>query len=236
MSRLTIGRTVGALFLAAFLCYGLGGLLVESVIGADDAGQALAEHSFRVRVGGLLMLTNSVVVVAIGVLVYDVLRPHDRRVARVYLVARGFEASVLSLGVVSVLLLAPRASGPGTGSAFTSDAALRGVLVAANDLTFHVAMLGLCVGSVLFCASIGRHRLVPAWLAWWGVLGYAVFGVGAALEILGVPVGVALATPGGLFEVALGAVLLRRGFPETATSCEDRPARVDPPIAFEARD
>lgn len=223
MTRLASGRVVGALFLMAFLCYGLGGLLVASVTGADDVLGAVGENASRIRVGGLLMLANSVVVVAIGVLVHDVLRPHDRRVAVAYLLARGFEATVLSMGVIALLLLVPLADGSGLRprSPSASGAGLTDTLVGANDVAFHVAMLGLAFGSVLFCAVLIRHALVPRWLAWWGLLGYAVFGLGAVFEVLGLPVGVVLAMPGGLFEVALGVVLLRRGFATTWAADDD---------------
>ena len=45
-------------------------------------------------------------------------------------------------------------------------------------------------------------------------MGYAVLAAGALLELAGLAVGLVLATPGGLFEVALGLILLARGFLE----------------------
>lgn len=207
MTSLALGRLVGALFLLAFLCYGIGGLLVTSVTSADDVLASVSAQEPRLTSGALLMLANSVVVVAIGVLVREVVRRYDALVATAYLVARGVEATVLAVGVVAVLVLVPVAAAPG------ADAALATALRAANDVGFQVAMLGLALGSVLLCRALLRYGLVPRWLAVGGVVGYATFGLGAALEILGMPVGVALAVPGGLFEVAFGIFLLRHGFP-----------------------
>jgi hypothetical protein len=42
--------------------------------------------------------------------------------------------------------------------------------------------------------------------------GYAIFFAGYALDILGLDVGLLLAIPGGLFEVALAIWLIARGF------------------------
>ena len=57
MSNRTTGRIVGALFLAAFVCYGVGSALVDRPVGAA------------------LMLLNSVVVATIGALVFGIFRP-----------------------------------------------------------------------------------------------------------------------------------------------------------------
>lgn len=65
---------------------------------------------------------------------------------------------------------------------------------------------------VLFCRVLLRARLVPRAIAVWGVVGYAVFLLGAVLEVLGYGVGVALSVPGGLFEIALGVLLIAKGF------------------------
>ena len=50
-------------------------------------------------------------------------------------------------------------------------------------------------------------------LAIYGLAGYAIFLVGAILEILGHNVGVALSIPGGVFEIAFGVLLIAKGFP-----------------------
>jgi hypothetical protein len=72
--------------------------------------------------------------------------------------------------------------------------------------------MSLGLGSVLMCGSLLRTRLVPRWLAVWGVVGYAIFLAGAIAELLGIPIGIALSIPGGLFELVLGIWLLVKGF------------------------
>lgn len=65
--------------------------------------------------------------------------------------------------------------------------------------------------------SSSGHGLVSRFLAAWGFAGYRVFLAGAVLEILGYPLGVLLAIPGGLFEVFLGIWLLVKGLPAAGT-------------------
>jgi hypothetical protein len=175
MSLRMTGRIVGVLFLAAFFCYGV--------------GSALADRA----VGPALMLLNSVVVATIGVLVFRVFRRPHPRTSATYLIARGFEAILLAVGVVGLVSM---------GSAEI------------NNLAYQGAMLGLGVGSVPFCRALLRDQFVPRWLAVWGMVGYALLAAGALIELVGLAVGLVLAIPGGLFEVALGVILVARGFPE----------------------
>ncbi|ONI89191.1 hypothetical protein ALI22I_16955 [Saccharothrix sp. ALI-22-I] len=177
MSSRAIGRAVGALFLLAFVVYIAG----EALIGVSE-------------VGALLMLVDSAVVAAIGVLVFPVLKPHDEVTAHAYLIGRAVEAVMLAVGVVFLLLLMPLG----------------------NHYSYQIAMMSVGTVGVLFCRVLFRARLVPRFLAVWGMAGYAVFLVGAALEVLGYGVGVALSVPGGLFEIALGVLLIVKGFPAHA--------------------
>ena len=183
MSSRAIGRVMGALFLLAFVAYGGGSALVVSGSRA------------QVAAGALLMLVNCAVVAGIGVLAFPVLRPHGELTAHAYLVGRALEAALLAVGVVFVLL--PASAGLGA---------------VGNHYSYQVAMMSVGAVGVLFCRVLLRARLVPRPIAVWGVVGYAVFLLGAVLEVLGHGVGVALSVPGGLFEVALGALLIAKGF------------------------
>lgn len=178
---------MGSLFLTAFVAYLSGSALVATAAAADH-------HNGRLAAGAVLMLLNSAVVASIGVLALPVLRRHDGAAAYVYLVARVVEAVLLAVGVVLVLAQ---------------------VAPVGNDDAYQTGMIALAIGGVVFCRVLWRARLVPRLLAGWGLVGYAVFGLGAVLELAGVPVGLVLSVPGGLFEVALAVVLIARGFGPT---------------------
>ncbi|MBM7075179.1 DUF4386 domain-containing protein [Micromonospora humida] len=188
MSLRVAGRWAGAFFLSAFVAYGVG-----SALAGRPAGAAL-------------VLANSVLVAAIGALVFRALRRPHPGVAWGYLVARGAEAFLLTAGLV---LRARYGDG-------------------AADLAYQLAMLSLGLGSLPLCLALARRRWLPRWFAGWGAAGYALLAAGAAAELAGVGIGVAPAAPGGLFEIAFGLLLLVRGFaPATAAS----PATVAGPTA-----
>ena len=104
--------------------------------------------------GAALMLLNSAFVIGIGVLMFPILRAHNKAIAAGYLGTRIFEGVVLAIGVVSLIVL--------TGSA----------AIHANSVFYNVAEAGLGIGSLFFCALLFRTGLVPRFLAVWGFIGY----------------------------------------------------------------
>ncbi|MFI0793868.1 DUF4386 domain-containing protein [Micromonospora rubida] len=170
------GRCVGAFFLLAFVSYGIGSAL---------AGQFA---------GAALVVLNSAMVAAIGVLAFRVLRRPRPGAAWAYLVARGAEAFLLTAGIVLL-------DSVGAGAA---------------DFAYQAAMLSLGLGSLPFCLALNRQRWLPRWLAIWGFTGYALLATGAAAELMGAGIGLVLAVPGGLFEIVFGLLLLARGFAPSA--------------------
>ena len=215
MSSRATGRIVGALFLVAFIAYGGGSALIDAGAGTPAVLADVADHQLLISAGALLMLVNSVVVAGIGILVFPVLRKHHEISAHTYLVTRVFEAVVMAVGVLFLLLLIPLGkeyadAGAGDAPALSS---LARVAQEGNLYAYQIAMMVLGVGALMFCRVLLRERLVPRFLAVWGMVGYAIFSAGAVLEVLRYGVGLALSVPGGLFEVALGVLLVVKGFP-----------------------
>lgn len=198
---------IGLLLLGAFVTYAGGTALVNSVLAADDPASALATGEVALRFGAILMLADALFVAVIGVLLYAVGRGIGERVAVGYLATRIFEAVGLAVGVVFVLLPVTLA-----GQEVGDVAALAAVAGQGNAIAYRIAMIALGLGSVPFWFLAYRARLIPRFLAALGMAGYAIFSTGYALDVLGLDVGLLLAIPGGLFEVALGIWLIARGF------------------------
>jgi hypothetical protein len=171
------------------------------------AGNGLATSAggpATLAIGALLMLLNSAAVVALGVLFFPVLESHGHRTALGYLASRIVEAVFLAAGVMSLLVLLPAGHQAGAG-----DPALA---LRANATAYQVAMTSLGSGGIFLCALLLRTGLIPRFLAAWGLAGYAIFLAGAVAELFGYHIGLMLAVPGGLFELAFGFWLIGRGF------------------------
>lgn len=198
-------RIAGALFLAAFGAYGTGAFLVDSVLSRAQPMAMLVSGDLRLPIGAVLMLVNSAIVAAIGVLLLPALRRVSPLTAHGYLATRLFEAILLAFGAVALLALLPLSRATGGTDAPAMLQALQG-------MAYQVAMAGLGFGSLFLCAALYRARLVPPPLALAGLAGYGIFLIGALTEMFGLGWGVILSIPGGLFELAFGIWLIARGF------------------------
>lgn len=219
-SRSTYSRLIGALFLLGFLSYGVGFALVTSVTGAPDFLATVSAHQTILVFGAFLMLLNSVVDVGKGVLFFPILENHGKRTALAYLAAMIVEVVLLAVGVLALLMIVPIAQqGVVAGQAGAGWAKALGALaVQSNTMAYQIAEMALGLGGIFLCSLLFRTRLIPRFLAMWGVIGYAILVVGTIAEIFGIHIGLVLSIPGGLFELALGFWLLIKGFESNAYS------------------
>ena len=167
-----------------------GGLVLSAFL-LYGIGSALVDEP----IGLVLALANSVAVATVGVIGFRLLRLHHPRAGATYLAARIAEAVLLGGGVVLYSLF---------------DVA------EADNTGYLLGMIALGVGSVPFWLVVGRGPWLSRRFALWGIVGYVALAAGALLELTtGRDVVIIASLLGGLFEVAVGIRLLRRGFATT---------------------
>jgi hypothetical protein len=88
--------------------------------------------------------------------------------------------------------------------------------VQANLYAYHIAMTTLGIAGFMLCYVSYRVKLVPRWLAGWGIVGYVTILGGSVLEVLGYPLTSMHTIPGGLWEVFIGVWLIVKGFNPSA--------------------
>ena len=207
--RMTYSRLIGALFIAGFVVYGAGFGLSSSVIGAPDFLSTISAHQTTLVLGAFLMMLVAPVDVGKAILFYPIVENHGKRTALAYLAAMIVEVVLLSLGALCLLMLVPLGqSAVGAGAA----QALGSLLTEASTMAYQISQLSLGIGAFFLCWLLFRTRLIPQWLAGWGVIGYVLHVAGAIAEIFGIPISLILLIPGGLFELALAFWLLIKGF------------------------
>jgi hypothetical protein len=90
--------------------------------------------------------------------------------------------------------------------------ALSAVTVQGSQYAYAIGMSALGVSGLMLCYTLYRSKLVPRFLAIWGIVGYAVIFVGMLSEIMGSGLGLMSSLPGGLWEVFMGGWLVAKGF------------------------
>jgi len=107
--------------------------------------------------------------------------------------------------------------------------ALGSLAVQSNATVYQIAEMMLGIGGVFLCSLLFRTRLIPRFVAMWGLIGYAILMTGSIAEIFGIHIGLVCSIPGGLFELALAFWLLTKGFdPKVYNALRDSPTAATP--------
>jgi hypothetical protein len=228
-SRMWTSRLIGALFLAGFLLYGTGSILVNSVVDGPDFLAGVGATQTTLALGAFLMIATTAVDIGKAVIFFPVLERHGKRTAVAYLATMVFEMALMTVGVLALLMIIPLADQAATGQLDPGIAQSLGSLaVDANQTAYQIGQLALAFGALFLAALLFRTRLVPRWLAVLGLVGYATHLAGAASEIFGLSIGLVLLIPGAIFELALPAWLLTKGF--TPAAYDGPPVAPAPPV------
>ncbi|MCX6134804.1 MAG: DUF4386 domain-containing protein [Ignavibacteriales bacterium] len=214
----TTARIVGAVYLAGFVVGIVGNTLIQSILGAPIHLSTVSAHSMTLAIGAVLWLMAVAGDVAHGVLMFPVLKQHNERIAVGYLSFRIIDAVFIAVMVLFMLLQIPL--GREYLKAAAAEAhhlqALSNVSVQASLYAYDIAMSVLGIAGLMLCYTFYRTKLIPRWIAVWGLAGYAIIFFGMVSEIMGSGLGLVSSIPGGLWEVFVGVWLIFRGFYSTA--------------------
>jgi len=214
----TTARVVGVVYLAGFVV-GIGGnILIQSILGAPNHLATVSASSMTVAIGALLWLMAVAGDTAHGVLMFPVLKQHSERIAFGYLAARIVDAVFIAVMVLFLLLQIP------LGSEYLKAAAsntfylqaLSTVSVQASQYAYAIGMSAVGLAGLMLNYMFYRAKLVPRWIAVWGLVGYAIIFCGMVSEVMGSGLGLVSSLPGGLWEVFIGVWLIAKGFNSSA--------------------
>jgi len=214
----TTARVVGVVYLAGFVV-GIGGdILIQSILGAPDYLSTVSANSMTMAIGAMLWLMAVVGDAAHGVLMFPVLKQHNERIAVGYLAARIVDAIFIAVMVLFILIQIPL--GGEYMKAAAPDAstlqALGTLFTQAQLYAYEIGMSALGLSGLMLCSTLYRAKLVPRWLAVWGLVGYAIIFCGMVSAVMGSGLGDVSSIPGGLWEVFIGVWLIAKGFNASA--------------------
>lgn len=216
MTRSTNARIAGATFLV-YIAVGLAGLRLWSraTAGAGVTEQlaGLAQHATDARFSILLTLAGNLSALVLAVTLYAITREQDADVAMIGLTCRVAEGicGMDFSRTLGLLWLATATDAAGL------DAGARSALGAyflKMEGSFNASATFFAIGSTLFSWLLLRGRMVPAGLAWLGVLASILLVVYLPLQLAGLLRGAVtqyIWLPMLLFEVSLGLWLIVKG-------------------------
>ena len=183
-----IAVTVGILFFFQLITFLIGSSLIETYL-AGNAGRA------SLTMGVLLEMAAGLAVVAIGILMYRVLKTVDRKLALGYPIMRVLEFAISA--ILAGYLLSQLQEFP-------------------NHLLWVYIPTG--IGGLILNYLLFTSRMIPRPIAVLGLVGYALLLLVVPLDLAGTVeegsgVGLVLLAPGGLYEfVILPIWLIAKGF------------------------
>jgi hypothetical protein len=199
----------------------LGGLWLESMIGAPDYLVELSSQKAQAVFAVLLELINGLCVLGIAALIFPILRRDNEGLALSYVVLRLIEAVLIVAAVISPLaLIALSEEYAAAGTADVSHLPASGAVFQAARTVLAGQLLGIFFGlaALVLFYLLYRTRLVPRFISIWGLLAAASVLTWNLLETFGVHVsfGMVLALPIILNELFLGIWLIFKGFDPAA--------------------
>ena len=211
--------TAGILYITGTVAGVLSLGLSAPVRDAGDPFAAAAEHSGVVVTGALLVLVMGLSLAFVPVVLFPVLRRVDEVLAIGYLIMRGaVEAACYVILAIGWLLLVPLGEAISAGPGTASPAGVRlGSLVIDDDAVNAVQTLVFCLGATMFYVLLYRSRIVPRWIAVWGLVAiplyvvadllamYAVIGANSSQQVL-------MFMPLAVQEMVLAVWMIARGF------------------------
>jgi hypothetical protein len=219
----TTAIIVGIVYIAGFVVGIPGSGLIQSILSGPDQLATVSARSMLLALGAILWLLTAVGDAAHGVLMWPVLKPRSERLAIGYLASRIIDAVFLALYVLFVLLQIP------LGSAYLKAVApstlplqaLSTVLIQASQSADNIGWIALGLAGVMLNIVFYRAKLLPRWMAIWGLVGYAIICGGMILELTGSSLGLVAEIPGGLWEVFVGGWLIVKGFNASAFTAQE---------------
>jgi hypothetical protein len=229
-------RVAGILFLVSYASFTVGTVLVEPMRAIDADLLGIHTQSGQLVVGLLLEFVNVAAVIGFAVVLLPYLRRGGEALAHGYVAMRVLEGSVLLIAGVAtaslITLSEQAAAADGADGAAYRAAQVAAVGQSIGAETFAVA--AFVVGATLLYLLLYRTRLVPRFVAVWGLV---AAGLLVVLNLMGADVtelgpAALLAVPIIANEVFLAIWLIVRGFsPAIGRSTPTAPAEPIPSVA-----
>jgi hypothetical protein len=219
------GIVTGILFIAADAA-GFVALFAQRVINAPDYLTRIAANELTVLAGAFLVFIMGWADAGIGISMYPVLRRHNEGVALGAAAFRIIDGVFHCLGAVLILLLATLGrefikAGPAALAQLQNLGTL--LLEGHTQVVAVGALFAWCIGAYLYYALFYKTRLVPRWLAVWGLAGITLTAAASILVLFRqiAPMSTAqllMNLPIAPQEIVLAVWLIVRGFNPSASA------------------
>jgi hypothetical protein len=164
---------VGILYILGTVAGVCSVVATQPVLSAPDALSKIAANETPVLAGALLVLTMGLALALVPVLLYPILKRHDKILALAYVVFRGaLEMTcyiAMTIGWLFLVLISQEAA---TANAASLPALqnLGAIFMKGNDSIANVLVIVFSLDALMLYAMFYRSQLIPRWISIWGFI------------------------------------------------------------------
>ena len=218
----------GVLYIIGTVAGILSLVLSAPVRDAQNLLTSVAANANQVRIATLFVLLMGLSLAMFSVVLYPVLKKHSAVLALGYVVFRGaLETVTYFVTAVSWLLLLGLGqlyvhAGEPAASSFQASGAL---VLKADEIGSSLTGIVFCLGALMFYAVLVQSRLVPRWIAVWGLAAIIPYLAAESLALFAIldplsSTAVLLHLPLAVQEMVLAVWLIVKGFKPSAITAE----------------
>ncbi len=209
----TTAKIVGVLFIAATVFSIASVFFVESFDAPDFLLQVAANENLILQ-GMLVQLIWGLSVASIPVFLHPILKKHNEAMSLGFLMLRFMEGVFTMIGIVCQLAVVSLSKNYVAGAAnAVSLISSSSALLAVRDWSFWMGpSITFGLSAVFLNYLFLKSKLVPRWLAGWGLIGGLLYLPAEFLSLFGLTQFMILAAPIALQEMALAVWLIVKGF------------------------
>jgi hypothetical protein len=212
--------TVGVLYIIGTVAGILSLVFTGPILESPDYLLQVSMNPNQIVIGALFVLTMGLALAMVPVMMFPILKNHNRALAVGYVLFRGALEAVIYLVFVIGWLSLPLISeefikaSAMEASFFQS---LGDLVLAAHDQISHVLAIVFILGALMFYYVLYQSKLVPRWLSGWGLLAAIPYLVSGVLGLFTLPgpmgtIPMVLVLPMALQEMVLAVWLIVKGF------------------------
>ena len=211
---------VGILFIIATVAAVLGKVVFyQPILDSPDYLTAISANGNQVTTGAILALIAAFACAGIAIWLYPALKKYNAALALGSVGLRVIEGVLYVgsvIGLLSLLTLSQEyvKAGAQEASIFQASGSL---LLAMREWAGQLAVIAFTLGGMMYYTVFFQSKLIPRWLAGWGLIAVALSLTSALLSLFGQlvpfsPVSVVLNLPIGVQEMVLAVWLIVKGF------------------------
>jgi hypothetical protein len=190
ISEKYVFRLLGICLFAQALTHLLGGLV--GICGMEKLETAAFMNAVAANVGDIycgisLQIVSCVLIIVLCAALYETVRHTNTTIAKAAMCLYVFGAILYAVSQIFVFALADVSQKfAESGSVSATLAGIGGVLLVCWDSTMKIAVIPYGVGALIFYALLMRMKVIPKWLAAWGLATIPLLLVGELIAALGI--------------------------------------------------